>query len=253
MGGILLGCLFGLGIWGALGAARGLTEGELMAAFDEANRLYEQGRYEAAAAAYDQLLADAPATVSLHYNLGNAFFKTGNLGMAIWHYRVAQDLSPRDADIRANLQFARQQVGAQGQVPEGRMGRWVGWLTLDEWSVLSVVLFWGAMGGMTLARLKSRLRWPMRIWVRLLIVVWLGSVLSLGAAWHEQHGRRVAVVMTESGVRYGPFEESQVQFAVPAGAELEVMDFREDWVRVEHGRQGAGWMEQSRVRFYPGP
>jgi hypothetical protein len=249
---ILLGLSLWAGIRDAAGAGPNVAGDEVEAAFDEANRLYEQGDYAAAAAAYERLLGAAPGTASLHYNLGNAWFKAGEVGLAIWHYRAARDFSPRDADIRANLQFARNQVGASEQVGEGRLGRWVGLLTLDEWGLVSVALFWCGMAGVVVARLRPGNRGSIRFWARLLMVAWLGSVLALGWVWHGQRGQRVAVVVAEGGIRYGPFEESQIQFTVPGGAELRVLDTREGWVRVEHARRGSGWIERSRVRIYPG-
>jgi tetratricopeptide (TPR) repeat protein len=223
---------------------------DLEAAFREANRLYERGDYESAAAAYDRLLGNAPGAASLHFNLGNAWFRAGRLGQAIWHYRVARDLSPRDEDIRMNLLIARSQVGGQDSIREGRTWRWIGALTLNEWAAVSAWLFWCVMGSMVLAQLKPRFRRPMLFWARLLAFAWVGSVVALGVVWHEVKERRIAIVIDEAAVRYGPFEESQVQFTASDGTELKVLEWRDDWVRVDNSRV-VGWADRSRVRIYP--
>src|SRR4051812_44427531 len=52
------------------------------AAFDNANRLYEQGKFGDAAAAFEKLVQSGHVSEAIYYNWGNALFKAGNLGRA---------------------------------------------------------------------------------------------------------------------------------------------------------------------------
>ena len=81
--------------WSTTIAARA---GADSASFDQANRLYEQGKYADAIVAYRGLLGQKQSSAALYFNLGNAFFKSGNTGEAIINYRLAQRLAPRDPD-----------------------------------------------------------------------------------------------------------------------------------------------------------
>ena len=92
--------------------------------FTAANKLYAEGKFAEAAKAYEKILADRRASPALLFNYGNAEFKSGNLGQAIAAYRRAELLAPRDAEIRANLDFVRNQV--QGATV--RESRWQNWL-----------------------------------------------------------------------------------------------------------------------------
>jgi tetratricopeptide (TPR) repeat protein len=235
-----------LGLWtGPVYGGQAEVSPEPESVFHEANRHYEQGDYASAIAAYERLLEGGRSSAALHFNLGNAWFKSGRTGQAIWHYRVARELSPRDADVRANLRFARNQVGAP--VSEGRLQRWVGLLSLNEWTVVSVGLFWIWVAGMIAGQVSVR-SWPsLRFWTWLLLVAWVGSALTLALAWHEQSGKPTAVVVADGEVHYGPFAESQTNYAVADGLELKVLDRREGWVQVEDARRGIGWIDQSRV------
>jgi tetratricopeptide (TPR) repeat protein len=247
---IWLGCQVGLGIWTVTARASGDVGRDPESAFQEANRLYELGDFETAAAAYEQLLDEVPGSAPLHFNLGNALFKSGRIGRAIWHYRTAFDLSPRDADIRANLEFARNLVGTP--VREGRIRRWVKLLTVDEWSVVSGLLFWCVMGGMVIGQLRPPLGRSLRFWVRIVALAWVVSALALGVALHGQLGSRTAILVAEGAIRFGPFEESQTHFAGRDGLELRVLDSREGWVQVEDSKQSSGWLDRSLVLIYPG-
>src|SRR2546425_8526780 len=64
--------------------------GDVSSAFEEANRLYEQANLTEAAAAYEKILQSGQATSALYFNLGNALFKSGQIGRAILNYRLAQ-------------------------------------------------------------------------------------------------------------------------------------------------------------------
>ena len=52
-------------------------------AFESANKLYEEGKYSEAATAYARLLQTGETSPALYFNLGNAFFKSGQIGRAI--------------------------------------------------------------------------------------------------------------------------------------------------------------------------
>jgi len=239
-----------LGLWAGLSyGSEAEVSLEPEAAFHEANRHYEQGDYPSAIAAYERLLGGGKSAAAVHFNLGNAWFKSGRIGQAIWHYRMARELNPRDADVRANLRFARNQVGAP--VSEGRLQRWVGLLSLNEWTAVSVGCFGIWVAGMIAGQVSARSwRW-LRFWTRLSLVAWVVSALALAIAWHEQFGKRTAVVVADGEVHYGPFAESQTNYAVADGVELKVIDSREGWVQVEDARRGIGWIDRSRVAMLP--
>ena len=110
-------------------------------AFEAANKLYEEGKFSDAATAYAKLLQGGQTSAALYFNLGNAFFKSGQIGRAIAAYRLAGQLTPRDPDVRANLQFARNQTQGPAVVPN-RWQRWLGRLTLNEWTVLAACAVW---------------------------------------------------------------------------------------------------------------
>src|SRR5262245_58058837 len=100
--------------------------------FERANRLYETNRFADAVAAYDNLITNGKVSAAVFFNRGNAFFKQNQIGNAIASYRRAEQLSPRDPEVRANLQFARKQVGGVTLSTE-RWKNWINRLTVNEW------------------------------------------------------------------------------------------------------------------------
>ena len=54
----------------------------------------------------------------LYLNLGNAYFRMGKVGHAVWAYEKGHALSPRDRDINYNLSYVRSQVRDRIQAPD---------------------------------------------------------------------------------------------------------------------------------------
>lgn len=75
--------------------------------FDQGNQLYLGDDFAGALDAYEAILREGLESGDLYHNLGNAYFKTGDLGRSILSYERALKLAPRDPDVRANLELAR--------------------------------------------------------------------------------------------------------------------------------------------------
>lgn len=221
-------------------------------AFDTANKLYEQGKFTEAAAAYEQILQRGQASAALYFNLGNTFFKAGQIGRAIAAYRQAEQLSPRDPDLRANLQFARNQI--QGPtVSPAWWQRWLGKLSLSEWTWLAAAALWLWFAALTLGQWRPAWRPALRNYTFALgaATVLLGA--CFGAALHEGRYNLAAIVVArEAVVRQGPLEEAPSLFTARDGAELEVLDRKDEWLQVSADARRVGWIHRQQVLVTPG-
>jgi hypothetical protein len=215
--------------------------------FEAANKLYEEGKFADAAGAYERLAQSGPVSAALYYNLGNAFFKSGQIGRAIAAYHQGEKITPRDPDIRANLQFARNQVQGPTLVPT-RSHRWLGRLTLNEWSLLAAGAIWVWLLLLALLQWRPALRPSLR--GPIIVVTLLGVILCacLAAAWSDRHSTRTVVVVAPDGVVHnGPFEESPTAFHLNDGAELRVLDEQHDWLQVTADGRRSGWLRKDKV------
>jgi tetratricopeptide (TPR) repeat protein len=216
-------------------------------AFETANKLYEEGRFAEAATAYDTLIRSGGVSAPLYFNLGNAYFKAGQLGRAIAAYRKARRLSPRDPDIMANLQFARNQ--RQGSsVSISTFERWLGKFSLNEWTTLATVVLWTWLLLLSLTEMRPALKKPLRGTLLFLGVSSVSLGILLIAVWRiERLSQVVLVAVPQASVRHGPLEESQVAFTVNDGAELRLLDRKGDWCQVTTGANRVGWLKRESV------
>jgi len=220
--------------------------------FAAANKLYAEGKFSDAANTYENILQTGGLSPALLFNYANAEFKVGNLGRAIAAYRQADLLAPRDAEIRANLQFVRNQV--QGStVSERRWQEWLGQLTLNEWTLLAVGAFWLTFILLALRQVRPALGMKLKGVTSLFAIL---TVLSSAAlAWQVvKHfsGQTAVVVLSEVTARSGPFDEAQSAFTAHDGAELAVMDRHGDWLQVNDGAGKIGWLAVKQVEVLPG-
>jgi tetratricopeptide (TPR) repeat protein len=239
-------------IWIFTGSA--MADGN-SAEFNAANKLYAEGKFADAADAYEKILQSKSVSPALYFNYGNAEFKSGNVGRAIAAYRRAAQLTPRDAEVRANLEFARNQV--QGPtLRENRWSRsaeWLGLLTLNEWTWLAAVTFWLMFALLAVMQIRPAFTTVLRGFVFGTVTVTLlsGASLAVDAAIH--FSRQTAVVVApEVTTRSGPFEEAQSAFTARNGAELAVLDRHENWLQVTDGAGRIGWLQRQQVETLPG-
>lgn len=226
--------------------ARSLAD-DVAAAFDQANRLSEQGKYADAIAGYEKILGRGRASPALYFNLGNAWFKSGHLGRAILSYRLAARLAPRDADIRANLLFARGAVAGATPLRPPSWQRWAGRLSVNEWAVFSAIALWFWLG-----LLAAGLVWPSRrpTFHRSAVLGFLALALGLtGLAiiWHGRLITSAVVVEREVILRHGPLDDSPSLQTLHDGQELEVTDQKDNWLEVQGAARGMGWLRRDQV------
>ena len=237
-----------LAAFALLVAALPLRGSEPSATFQEANRLYEQQRYAEAAVVYRNLLDDGQSSVPILFNLGNAEFKAGHPGRAIAAYRMAQRLAPRDPDVRANLQFARDQV-RNGQASSDRLViRMLDWMTLNEWTLAVVVPLWGCFLLLAASCWRRNSEKSLR---RLAVICGAVAIVFLAplllAAQRQLANPTAVVTVEETVVRRGPFEESQSAYSVRDGVELTVLSRQNGWLQVTDGNQRIGWLQETQA------
>ena len=236
----------------ALVFAENVFAADVATDFSAANKFYAEGKFADAASTYEKILASGATSPNLLFNYGNAEFKSGNLGKAIAAFRRAELLAPRDSEIRANLNFVRNQV--QGAtVRESFWQNWLGNLSLNEWTVFAAIAFWLTFLLLAAKQIRPALTAKLKsaTWFFAALTIFSGTIVGVQAANHFT--KETAVVISSAvTARSGPFDDAQNAFAIHDGAELSVLDRRDDWVQVADGSGKTGWLPAKQVEVLPG-
>jgi hypothetical protein len=208
--------------------------------FADAVRAYDENRLPAAISGWESLVNQGQTLPEVLFNLGNAYYRNGNIGQAIRAYRHAQTLAPRDPDIRANLGFAAQTAGISLPVRPPLAA-----LLLDasrkEWLVFGSVCFWLLSLALAAWILWPRFRFATRPLAAMLTVLLLVAFAGL---WTHRDLRQTpeCVVMTGGQkVLSGPLETATPILAIPEGAIIRQLDRRGPWIEIQF-EATRGWL-----------
>lgn len=229
-----------------------VTAEEATRLFREANALYGESRFREAAEAYRAILDGGFENADVHYNLGNALYRTGSVGRAVVEYERALRLDPGHRDARANLEFLREQLAdrqtpAGGGTPAVILDRFYAALPTGLAAALASLFYVLLIVVLIAAVLRSGFGAATRT---LAIVLAALLVATTGVMFTKMHRERniveAVVVVGETAVRTGPGEDFVLEFKLHEGTKVRLAEEREGWARVKVGGTDLeGWLRRN--------
>ncbi len=244
-----------LGLAGILGADLARVAAEPSAAespntiFFGANKLYADGRYAEAAAEYEKIVAAGLESGTLYFNLGNAYFKAGDLGHALLHYERARRLIPRDPDLGANQRYAQSLAGADAGVSRWRRVAFplAERATTDELVLVASLLYTVLMVVLAARRFVPGAARGLATAASVTAAALALVVTSAGYRVTTLELPRHAVVIAreDTAVRFEPAASGTTHYSTKPGTRLRVLAEREDWAQVARDDGARGWIERA--------
>lgn len=188
-----------------------------------------------AAALYEQILESGFKSGQIYYNLGNAYYRQGSLGLAILNYRRGQKLMPRNEDIKANLKLVKEEIKdkeKKNEVPKVVQALlfWYFMLNVNEATVLAVSFYVVFMAVIHLL-IILRAAWLKSLCIGFGICMILATA-SLMIKVCPAHGENGVVIAESCNLRYGPGEEYETKLEVHEGTELLIEQETKGWLKV---------------------
>jgi tetratricopeptide (TPR) repeat protein len=217
--------------------------------FFSSNQAYRQGRFQEAIDGYDQLIRSGCKEGNLYYNLGNAYFRMGQLGRAILNYERAHLLMPRDADLNFNLSHARDKT--QDAVSESQDLVSITFFWLKDLSLIKLMwgfailnlLFWTAL----LIRLFFKFEWTYYACL-ISLILWIIAGTSFGLKCYQLNTDDRAVILEqEVNILAGPDIRDTVLFNLHAGTIVHHEISVDGWSLVSLPDKKRGWVKAGAV------
>jgi len=219
--------------------------------FNEGNRLYQNEDYAGAIKAYERILEEGYESGAVYYNLGNAYFKLGQLGPAILNYERARRLMPRDGDLRANLELARSLTTDEITplptfLPFAVVRWWVDLLPLTTLRLTVAATYVVALVGLTVLVLRRGT--PLARWAGRGAVAGGAVALVFGINLLVREagiGRPdEAVVLAEAvSVQSAPADDPDLQlFTIHEGTKVRLDRAADQWAEVVLADGRVGWV-----------
>jgi tetratricopeptide (TPR) repeat protein len=220
--------------------------------FEQANQLYLQAKYPDAVAQYEKIVQSGFESGELYFNLGNAYYKSGNIQKAILNYERARQLLPRDEDVQFNLQLANLQVVDKiDAVPRLFVYRWADSmlalfsLSTMGWIVYSFfILTLAAFAFFLYARTYPQKRLSMfagLVFSTALILTMIGY----GVQSYKESNTEFAIVMSDvANIKAAPDSKGNDLFVLHKGLRVQVLDSVNHWRKIRLADGKVGWIPE---------
>ncbi len=223
------------------------------ALFNMANKQYEQGNYDSTVVLLDSILSMNFESAKLYYNLGNAWYKKGEVPKAILYYEKAKKLEPNNADINYNLALTNTQIADKIEpVPEFFLKTW--WkrslqffnekqwmyINIGSYSVLLVflIIFFTT-------RSKSRKQTAFYFSILFLFFSILTGVYGYNSS-KLLHSHNTAIVFTPTvNVKSSPNDNANTIFVIHQGTKVQLLDKLKNWHRIKLANGSIGWISEA--------
>ncbi len=227
----------------------GLFQPEQQASFADAiaqaEAAYLRGDYGEAIQIYESLSQAGLHDGALYFDLGSAYYQSGDMGRALFNFRRAQQFMPRDAALNDHIALIRAlRVDIQGEetsILAGIAALTGSVMTVNE--LIWLLWFFWIMGCGLLAAQFMRPQWRDRLRTHVIfcgVLFGIGSVLLGGRLVFDSVRPSAVLIEDNAAVMSGPGEQYLDLFEIHAAAELRIVKFQGDWAWIElpDGRQG---------------
>lgn len=123
----------------------GLTSANAQNLVDKANAEYNKDNYKQALELYLQATKEDGTSSDLYYNIGNTYYRLGDLGNAVLYFERALILNPRNDDARTNLEFVNSKI--ETRILDEKsfvlqiIDSIVEWQSSNTWAIISAICF----------------------------------------------------------------------------------------------------------------
>lgn len=215
---------------------------------------YEQGDFASASAVFEQLVASGVSQGPLFLSLGNAYYRSGNLGAAIANYERALQVEPTYAAARHNLEFCVAKTERQWGRPLPPAWQESLLMWHRDWSPWAVywlaVVCWLAFWALVAVRLSAS-NW--RITAAALALA-LAAAAFATSAYAKYHPPLLAVaVQDHAPVRFGVGEGQTQSFDLLQGDRVVIDSRRNGWALIRNADGDRGWVDERALAFVGPP
>lgn len=218
---------------------------------------YQAGDFASAAEAWQNCVDREFQNGDLFYNLGNAYFREGRLGMAILNYEKALRFDPANADYQYNLKFARgmtkDKVEASTEEENPILNFFFKahhFFSLTEQLYAIVILVWVIFALFALRILIASPKAKNVLIASAFPVVFVLGIFACSAGYkiYRENSDVLGVVIAESAdIVSSPSDRGQTLNMLSEGTEVEVLGVKDGWVHVRLGEKINGFAKISEL------
>lgn len=224
----------------------------------EADKAYQEEKFGQAIKLYEEILATEGESAVIYYNLGNSYYKNKDIAKAVLNYERALLLNPGDADIRFNLDMARNKTTDQiTPTHEVFILTWgkalVNMMSESAWASLGIITFILFLIGAVFYIFGNRILVKKIGFIAGFVCLFLSICANFCASRQKNAlvDRTGAIIMVPTiSVKSTPNESGTDLFVLHEGTKVFVEDnSMKEWkeIRLEDGNKG--WIKTESIEL----
>lgn len=224
--------------------------------FKKATDAYNNGKYDAAAKNYLQIIENGKHSAELYYNLGNSYYKLNKVAPSIYYYEKALLLKPNDGEIKNNLGYAKNMtLDVINPLPvttlKSLYNKVVGYFNFDQWAYISIILIILFVISYIAFKFfnystKKRISFILSITFLLLSIT---AIVAAYLNYSDFKKTRPAIVFNEESlVLEEPNTRSKEVFILHEGTKVFIIDKLKEYYKIKLVDGKTGWISSEEIK-----
>ena len=218
---------------------------------DSAKSNYDKSQFSVAISQYEEVLKKGLTSSNLHYNLGNAYFRNGQLGLSILNFEKAIKLDPSNENAVFNLELANTKLADKFEaIPQFSFSTILisinNVISHNLTSILSCLLILGGAAFFVLGKKDKNKKFVK--YARLTSIV---GILFVLLGWKIKSAvdnyKAGILVQPSSNVFSEPNPNSTLLFEIHEGVKLEILSESNGWINVKAPNNEVGWIQSDNL------
>ncbi len=218
---------------------------------DSAKVNYDNNTFKIAIEQYESIMIKGLTSPDLYYNLGNAYFRNGQLGFSILNFEKAIKSDPSHENAKFNLELAKSKLADKFEIiPQASISKILiginNGISHNYISIISTIILLLGTGLFLFAKKEKNKKFI--TYSRILI--FFGGIITL-IAWQQKS----ATEQFESGITLSrsanifsaPNPSSTLLFEIHEGTKLEILSKSGDWLNIKAPNNEVGWVERNNI------
>lgn len=211
---------------------------------------YAAGNFNEALQSWIDIYNTGYRSANLDYNIGNAYFKLGEIPNAILFYERAYMLKPADENINYNLGIAKSMtVDRFNEIPELFFIKWFNFISLilhgNTWSLISIISFVLCLAFLSLYIYSSNYKHKVAgFWIAIILLVI--SISSISFSWQNRtlvnDSHKGIISIPQVSGKSSPDSSGTDLFVIHEGTKVSIGEKVSDWYEITLSDGNKGWI-----------
>lgn len=216
---------------------------------DSAKVNYDNNEFSKAIAQYEIVISKGLSSPDLNYNLGNAYFRNGQIGLSILNFEKAIKSNSSHENAKFNLKLAQAKITDQFEpVPEVSLSKILRSINNGiSHNIVSIIASICILLGAALFVFAKKT--TIKKYIKYARLLALTGVIFTLIAWQQKLAvdayRAGITLSTSANIFSEPNPSSTLLFEIHEGTKLDILSESGEWFNIKAPNNEVGWVEAS--------